>query len=332
MATQLNDTTYADVRGFNYVPSYAATIWDAIDDFDRDVWDREFGFAKRFGSNALRIWCDYLSFQKDERRFLAVWRDALELAERHGLRLMVTVSNRWTDGQWPYGQLDLASVIAGVPSPEYERYLTTFVSTFRDDARILMWDLCNEPFSRAWPPNRGPFPPSDGPFAEELARLEMGFWEEAAAIVRSARPSQPITIGLHPLEPYYPAAVHELVDVISCHPYDGWWDGGAPFLAECDKWVGLANELGKPLVCSETCQGSRDDETRRELIGFCIRSLEERSVGWLAWQLMAGQVVSGRPDRVDTNNSRPGDEGPMYFVRQDGTTRPGHELADWRTW
>ena len=110
----LDDTTYSDVRGFNYVPSNSATIWDVIDRFDGDLWSREFGYAKRFDATALRIWCDFLSFlQRDEEHFIASWRRALELAEQHDLRLMVTLANRWTDPAWQFGQLDYYESWAG---------------------------------------------------------------------------------------------------------------------------------------------------------------------------------------------------------------------------
>jgi hypothetical protein len=143
---ELIDTTYSDLRGFNYVPSYAATIWDVIDDFDPTVWDREFGYSKRFEANALRIWCDFLSFQRDERHFLSAWEQALEIAVHHELRLMITMANRWVDPRWPYGQIDYAQVLTRRPSDEYRRYVTTFVRAFHDHLGVLMWDLCNEPF------------------------------------------------------------------------------------------------------------------------------------------------------------------------------------------
>ncbi len=324
--TQLVDTTYSGVRGFNYVPSYAATIWDVVDRFDAAAWDRELGWSKRFGTNALRVWCDHLSFQRDEEHFLATWRRALELAERHDLRLMPTLANRWVDPSWQFGQLEYLCVLSGAPFAEYRRYLTTFVEAFRDDPRILMWDLCNEPFFPIVTPELEFAPPG-----EELQRAELEFWRGVAEVVRAARPSQPVTIGVHELEGCMPDAIHELVDVISFHPYGGWWDGGAVFERTCDRFVELANRLGKPLLCTETCQGSSDDDTRREIVAFSLRALEQRGIGWLAWQLMAGRVVTGRWDRTDLN-CRPGDASVMYFVAPDGSTRPGHDVADWRDW
>jgi endo-1,4-beta-mannosidase len=327
---EIADRTYAGMRGFNYVPSYAATIWDVFDDFDAAVWDRELGYAKRFDATALRVWCDHLSFQRDEERFLASWRRALELAERHQLRLMPTLANRWADAAFQFGQLEYVTVLAGEPSAEYRRYLETLVGAFRDDPRVLMWDLCNEPFFPIRNVATGPDSTFEPP-AEPLQRAELSFWRGVAETVRGAGASQPVTIGVHAVPGCTPDEVHELVDVLSCHPYAGWWDGGEEFARTCDAYVELANRLGKPLIATETCQGSMDDETRSRIVAASLRALEQRGIGWLAWQLMAGQVVTARRDRTD-RNCRPGDRSVMYFVERDGTTRPGHDVADWRDW
>ena len=145
---QLHNTQYQHIKGFNYIPSYAATIWDVIDHFDAKIWDREFGYSKRLEANALRIFCDYLSFQRDERHFLNTWEKILSLAETHDVRVMVVTSNMWIDALWPFGQIDLAEIVQGTPSAEYRKYLTAFLGAFKNHPRVLMWDLCNESFSQ----------------------------------------------------------------------------------------------------------------------------------------------------------------------------------------
>jgi len=323
---ELKITTYAGTKGFNYVPSYASTIWEALDRFDAAVWDREFSYSKRFQANALRIWCDYLSFQKDEAKFLKTWETALGLARKHGLKIMVTLGNRWVDAQWPYGQIDMSLILRGEPTKEIQHYLRTFVGAFKDSADVLMWDLCNEPFSgiRSLPEDRGLL-------KSIVNELEMSFWRGVAETVRSAKPSQPVTVGIHSGHDWNPDAIHDIVDVISCHPYGGWWDDAQAFQDTCDYYVRIANRKGKGLICSETCQGSRSNRTRTKIIETSIRELERRNIGWLAWQLMAGQHVASRWDRTD-RNCRPGDESVMYWVEKDGTTRQGHDIREWRTW
>jgi hypothetical protein len=323
LTEELKNTQYQQIKGFNYVPSYAATIWDVIDRFDAPTWDREFGYSKRFKSNALRIWCDFLSFQRDEDHFLKSWEKGLELAKKHGLRLMIGMSNRWVDALYPYGELELAMVLSGEPSAEYQRYLKTFIGAFKDSPQVLMWDLCNEPF-QTWDPKQEQI-------KSVLGAREMQFWRAAYETARAAKPSQPITIGIHGGHQWNPDAVYDVVDVISCHPYGGWWDDAKGFKDTLDFYIRIANTKGKPLIASETCQGSKNNETRTEIIRVSIRELEKRKIGWLAWQLMAGEIVTGRWDRTD-HNCRPGDDSVMYFVEKDGRTRPGHEEKGWRNW
>jgi hypothetical protein len=319
----VQNTEYQNVRGFNYVPSYAATIWDAMDRFDAATWDREFGYSKRFRANALRIWCDYLSFQKDEKHFLKSWETALTLAAKHGLRIMITPANRWVDARWPYGQVDLAVILGGKAPGEFQDYLRSFVGAFRDHPQVLMWDLCNEPFSYALDPQESK------ELLPMLKRQELQFWRSAADAVRAAKPSHPLTCGVIPMNT--PDEFHDLLDVLGCHPYGGWWDDADGFRRTCDYYVKLANRKRKPLLCSETCQGSKSNETRRKIIEVSLQELERRRIGWIAWQLMAGRIVSARWDRFD-QNCKPGDEAIMYWVEKDGTTRPGHDEKEWRTW
>jgi len=320
----LANTKYQDIKGFNYVPSYAATIYEAIDRFDEAVWDREFGYSKQFHSNTLRVWCDSLSFHRDEKHFLRCWEKILALGAKHGLKIMVTPANRWVDARWPYGQVDLAVVLKGEAPREFQSYLKTFVGAFRDHPQVLMWDLCNEPFS---------FPlaaDERGLFLSQLKEQELKFWRTAVEAIRAAKPSQPLTCGvIGPANT--PDSFHDLLDVIGCHPYGGWWDDAKSFQDQCDYYVRLANRQKKPLLCSETCQGSKENLTRRKIIEVSIRELERRKIGWIAWQLMAGKIVSARWDRFDTN-CKPGDDAIMYWVEKDGKVRPGHNEKEWRTW
>ena len=322
-AIPLIDRTYAGIRGFNYVPSTAASIWDMIDRFEPETWDREFGYATRFGTNTIRIWLDHQSWYRNPQHVVESVGRILDIGERHGIRLLPTLANRWVSGRYPFGGVDLYTVLRPSMADEYREYVAGLVGAFRDDERVLMWDLCNEPFS---------FPPgTEGAFKQELKEREMGFWRDAFAAARSASPSQPPTIGLLEEAHNYPVEIHSLVDVISCHPYQHWDNGGAGFLATCDAYVGLANRAGKPLLASEACQGSLDDVVRRGIVEFCLGALEERGIGWLAWQLMEGLMQTARRDRPDPN-CRPGDGGVHFFVQRDGTTRPHHEESAWRTW
>ena len=107
------------------------------------------------------------------------------------------------------------------------------------------------------------------------------------------------------------------------------WDDAKGFKDTLDFYIRIANTKGKPLIASETCQGSKKNETRTEIVRVSLRELEKLKIGWLAWQLMAGKIVTGRRDRTD-RDCRPGDDSVMYFVEKDGRTRPGHEEKECR--
>jgi len=307
---------YKDVRGFNYVPSYAFVLNDIMDMFDEKVWDREFGFARDLNANSLRIWLSSVSYHRDPTRFARNFQKALCLAERHDLTIMPTLYNRWVDANYPFGQLDLAHVLAPQPPHnEHAKYVTQLVSAFRSDPRIIMWDMCNEPYGYSYIRESG--------IKQEFKKRETAFMKMLFEAARDAQPSQPLTLGTSGPVEHNDRETYDLADVICFHPYPGWWND--EYERETVSYIDLANRMDKPLLCSETCQGSLDDRVRQECIKSSIGVLRNRGIGWYAWQLCAGEMVSARRDRTD-NNAKPGDRGYMCFVLEDGTIRPGHEI------
>ena len=171
-----------------------------------------------------------------------------------------------------------------------------------------MWDLCNEPFYYALLP------------LEENAIQEIRDWKSATgrnALLRSAGFSQPAGhYGLcRPGRPGAGGAFYRSLDVISFHPYAEYWDEG--FLQFTDAYIDVANRLEKPLLCTETCQGSLNDQVRGEIVRQTLDALESRSIGWLAWHLCEGKVVTGDRSRPD-GNCLPGEAGYMPFLLADG--------------
>ena len=102
------------------------------------------------------------------------------------------------------------------------------VSTFRNDKRILMWDLYNEPGNR-------------GHLETSLPLLKKAFeW------ARSANPSQPLTSAIYTLDKEFaPLSAFQLEnsDVISYHNYRPRPDHEAE--------IRFLQGFNRPLVCSE---------------------------------------------------------------------------------
>lgn len=312
----LHNNPYAGVKGFNYWPSYAMVLNDVMDKFDLKTIGKELLGAQALGANCVRVWVSSVSWQRDSQKFLSDFDTLLSAAESRGITVMPALFNRWVDTDYPVGELDLTTVMMPLSKANRE-YLRSFLGRFRNDPRILMWDLCNEPFYYALLPlGKGA--------VQEIKKLEVGYWQECLEEIREVAPSQPVTMGFAgPVDPEL-ESLYQALDVISFHPYAEYWNEG--FGKFTDDYIKTANQLGKPLLCTETCQGSLNDQVRGEVVKLTLDALEERKIGWLAWHLCEGKVVTGDRARPD-GNCRPGELGYMPFLLSDGSVRPFHEVV-----
>ena len=130
-------------------------------------------------------------------------------------------------------------------------------------------------------------------------------------------------MGTHSVVEQTPEPFYEALDVLSCHLYIGWENDA--FSDTIAPHVAHANKLDKALVCTETFQGSLSDETRSLCIERCKQGFKSVGMGYIAFQLMEGRMVSARRDWTDTN-CMPGDRGYFPFVLLDGTVRAGHSI------
>jgi hypothetical protein len=162
--------------------------------------------------------------------------------------------------------------------PELERYVTDLVSHFRDDERLLAWDLYNEPgnesvFTRAVAPDpRGPL------VDHSMALAEAGFgW------ARAARPSQPLTSGTwNPAWPEHNRRLVALSDVTSFHHYLG--------LAHLRGVVDSLRREGRPLLCTEWLARGLGSLAATHLPYF-----RAEQIGCFHWGLVNGRTQTHLP-------------------------------------
>ena len=88
-------------------------------------------------------------------------------------------------------------------------------------------------------------------------------------------------MGTHSRVEHTPESIYEALDVLSCHPYSGWENN--TFGETLAPHVVHANQMDKPLVCTETFQGSLSDEIRSRCIQVCKQGLKAVSMGYLAF-------------------------------------------------
>lgn len=266
--------------GFNFVPSTAVNdteMWQA-ETFDPVTIDRELAWAQGLGFNSCRVFVQYIVWKQDPRAFRKRFQQFLEMADRHGLRVMPVLFDdcAFDRNRDPYpGKQDdpvpgmhntrwvpspgLKLVTDPAAWPDLERYIKDLVGTFRKDRRIVAWDLYNEPG------NSG------------LGNRSLPLVEATFRWAREARPTQPLTAGVWGAPKEISERQMELSDVISFHFY-GHADGLRARIADHQRH-------GRPVICTEWMARTMGSRVEKDLSIF-----KQAQVGCYNWGLVNGRT------------------------------------------
>lgn len=292
--------------GCNFSPSTAINqleMWQA-DTFDPETIDRELGWAEDIGFTCIRVYLHNLLWDQDSEGFLKRIDKFLDIADKHGIRVMLVPLDGVWDPQPKLGkqhdprphvhnsgwlQAPGAELLRD-PSrhDELKPYIVGLIRRFHNDKRVVAWDLFNEPDN----PNRNSYG-RDG-FKTELpekVKEEMATKLLAKLFVwaREAEATQPLTAGVwrgdwssdDKLTPYNKIMLDES-DVISFHCY-------GPPKAMKDR-VSQLKRLGRPMICTEyMSRGS--GSTFDPVMGY----LKEQNVGAINWGLVDGKTQTAYP-------------------------------------
>lgn len=248
--------------GSNYVPSTAINqleMWQAST-FDPLRIDQELGWAHDLGMNCMRVFLHDLLWQQDAQGFVKRIHAFLDIAERHGIKIMpVLFDSCWhPDPQLgpqpePRPGIHNSGWVQGPgrevlknPAAHLERledYVTGIVSHFGHDPRIVAWDVWNEPCN----PNEASYAAHELPNKiDHVAPLLI----KAFAWARAAESAQPLTSGLWVgdwSDEQRMNRIHQIQvqqsDVISFHNY-----GEA---ADFETRAQHLMRYNRPLLCSE---------------------------------------------------------------------------------
>ena len=263
--------------GCNYLPATAINqleMWQA-ESFDPERIDLELGWAESLGFNSIRVFLHDIPFRTDREGFLDRIDRFLEIADRHGIGVMLV----FFDSVWdPFPRAGAQRPprpgvhnSGWVQSPGHEilgdesrheslaPYVKEIVERFKDDRRVHAWDIINEPNNR-----------NDAAYGSvelrDKAAAALSLTEKAFRWAREAGPSQPLTAGVW-LSTW--ADVEKLSaterfclaesDVVSFHHY-----GRLETFTQC---VRNLRRYDRPLLCTEYMarpQGSTFDP----LLGF----------------------------------------------------------------
>jgi len=313
---------WAMVKGFNYQPSYGTCGLELWQNFSAEAVQRELGLGKKYfpRMNAIRLWLSWDSFNRDPARFACSFETALGIADGYGLRVMPVLFNRWHSTELDYGGIYLDHFMPRMSWVQrgdmFRPYMEAVVGGHASDARVLAWDLCNEPFSYGCAPEEIP----------DVVKAEYQWLEGLYNECKRLGAQAPVTVGIHPghklrgIEQIEPVS-----DLLSIHPY---WTAHSPphqkadYEAQLDAYVGFARRVGKPLLATETCWGALEDEKRVEIVRYTLGELKERNIGWLVYLLHHSLIA----DAHRAEYGPVGTPGNLSFIEADGSLRPGHEV------
>ena len=283
--------------GFNYVPAHSISyteMWMPYN-FDADKIDRELAMAQADGFNCARVVLPFVVWEHDPAAFKANFSKFLEVASKHGIRVMPALFDDCVFGpieQPVYGKQPV--VVPGwyangwTPSPGHtivrddtqwprlQKYVTDMISTYKNDKRVWLWDLYNEP--------------TNGGLGDITAPLLNLVFDWARAV----DPSQPLTCDVFGTARTSQLA-YERSDVITFHDYDG----GKAMQSHIDT-LGFA---GRPMICSEWLNRSQGS-TVEDVLPVLARN----NVGAIHWGYING--------RTQTNlrwGAQPGQPSPALW-------------------
>lgn len=319
--------------GANFSPASAVNqleMWQA-DTFDPKEIDRELGWAHGLGFNTVRVFLHNLLWEQDARGLLARVDQFLALCEKHDIRpVIVLLDDVWNPdpklGRQPapkpgvhnsgWVQAPGRAVLSDESKwPAVKDYVTGVISHFKDDPRILIWDLYNEPGNLNGDPYR-PLEPKD----KEARSLKL--LGEVFQWARSADPSQPLTAGVWTgdwtdpakLGPFHKLQI-ERSDVLSFHQYEP---------LPKTKEVALALlKYERPVLCTEFMARPRGS-TFEAILPF----FKQHKIGAYCWGFVAGKTNTLHA--WDTWQKADVGEPKVWFhdvLRADGSPYSEKEIA-----
>jgi hypothetical protein len=270
------------IVGFNYVPSTAANTTEfwSTETFDAKTIDRELGWSAGLGFNSCRVFVQYLVWKHDPAGLKRRLEEFLSLAARHRLTTTLVLFDDCAFGDPPQTEPFLGKQREPIPGmilpswtpspglpavtnrsawPDLERYIRDIVGTFRQDPRVLLWDLYNEPG------NSG------------MGNRSLPLVEATFAWARSANPSQPLTMSPWGAPAEITQRQIELSDVISFHFY-GHYEGLRTQIASYKRHL-------RPVINTEwmaRLQGSRWETD--------LPLFKREAVGCYTWGLVNGRT------------------------------------------
>jgi hypothetical protein len=295
------------LRGCNFNPGTAINqleTWQG-ETFDTATINRELGWAENIGMNCMRVYLHHVAWEVDKEGFKDRVNQYLTIADNHGIKtIFVFFDDCWNatyqagkqpdpkpgihNSGWVRDPGDLVYQDSTLIN-DLEAYVKDVLTTFKDDRRIVMWDLYNEPGNSGYGNKSLPL----------LEKVFQWGWE--------VRPSQPLSAGVWKLSLSDLNKFQvENSDIITYHNYESPEKHQAA--------IDTLKRYGRPLVCTEYMA-----RRNNSLFINIMPILKNENVGAINWGLVAGKTNT----KYAWSEPIPdGSEPPLWFheiFRPDGT-------------
>ena len=268
------------VKGVNYIPRTAVNsveMWMA-DTFDPDTIDEELGWARGIGYTSIRVQLQFAVWQADPDGFLGRVDKLLEIAAKHGLRVVPVLFDDLNLAGEPPQVGKQPEPVPGehnarwVPSPgadavkdrsqwpALEKYVEDVMGQFKRDPRVLYWDLYNTAGN-------------DGLGEDTLPLLDQTFnW------ARSVEASQPLAVpAWRKFGSAMSARKFERSDLITFQSFDS--------AESIEARLQLLRHYQRPIICSDWLMRQVGNDFEKILPLFSVYR-----VGWFNQGLVSGKT------------------------------------------
>lgn len=291
------------LRGCNYMSADCANRvdqWQALGFEERlETTRRELKLMQDTGFNTIRVILEYVVWRDEHDSFMERFERYLSACAEHGVYCMVVLANDcmapkspdWKKPEigpqhydWGYhggkkaSQHSLHSAISDhfwldeeESREDYFRMVEEIVTRYKDDPRICIWDLYNEPgFGKRW-------------------ERTMPILKRMFETVRAIDPIQPLTACTHSVKGDESIPLCEIEqyavdnsDIITYHCYKEY--------TEHIKIIKRLKKLGRPLICTEWLGRVTGNDVFRNFPLFYLEG-----IGCYCWGFVAGLYQTYEP-------------------------------------
>ena len=271
--------------GFNYIPAYAinyTAMWDKTT-FDAVAIDKELALAERSGMNSLRAVLQYAVYADDPQYFLKTMDQFINICAKHHIKFIPALFDDCSFGiksdpavgrqpepvkgwyAWAWSPSPGHSMVVDTAThPLLEKYVKAVINRYKNDQRILMWDLYNEPT------NGG------------LGSATFPLLKKVIVWARDIDPAQPLTIGIFDQNQRLNDIILAASDVVTFHDY-----GNKETVI---KTIENLKKHNRPMINTEWM-----NRPQKSIVSEILPVFYQYKVGCNLWGLVNGKTQTDLP-------------------------------------